>query len=705
MGRSPLTFFAMVFALSVPFWWVGSVTDLQLMPGLSVSALMTFCPMAAALLLVRRERGNAGVRGLLKRSFDFRRITDKRWYWPVLLLTPLVSVVVYGLMRWLELPLPTLAGLQIVPAFLMFAAFFVGAVGEELGWSGYVLAPLQRRWSALQSALILGAVTIAWHLVPLVVLHRTPAWIAWWCLYAAAFRVLIVWLLNNMGGSVFAAVLFHATLNLSFMLFPVNGSHFDMRLAGLVMACTAVTVTMIWGPRTLARTTLAGRKRVMWIAAGFGILGLMTWGALAIVRPVFQFPRPTGPYAIGTLTYHWVDASRADIFNADPNARRELMAQVWYPADADPASAHAPYMADADAVMAAFAHIHDKPRFLFSQFKHVTTNAVASAHLASGQPGYPVLIFLEGVTGFRQMNTFQVEELASHGYIVVALDQPGAAANVVFPDGREVVGMPVIQSRALIRPSYMPGAKAPLLQGRPLEASSIVPFLTQDVSFALDQLATLNQADPNHVLTGRLDLQRVGTFGVSLGGIVAGEACLREARVRACLMMDAPMASDVVAAGLSKPSMWITRDAASMRLERQRAGGWPEAEIEAHQASMRAVYEALQGSGYLVRVAGTFHSNFMDVPNWTPLASRLNLAGSIDGERAHDIINAYSLAFFDRHLLGRAAKLLDKPAERYPEVLFESCPPQSIKTPRQAAAGVRPISMSAAASCEGSHRW
>ena len=261
--RSPLTFFVLVFSLSVPFWWLGFVSDLQLMPGLSVSALGAFCPMVAALLLVRRE-SSTGVRDLLKRSLDFRRITDKRWYLPILLLMPVVSVLVYGLMRGLDLPLPAsptqarsiaqvLVDLPIVSALLMFAAFFVGALGEELGWSGYVLDPLQERWNALQAGLILGAVAVAWHLVPLLMMHRPPAWIAWWCLYAVAFRILIVWLFNNTGGSVFAVALFHATLNLAFMLFPVNGSHFDMRLGGLVMACAAAMVTALWGPRTLAR--------------------------------------------------------------------------------------------------------------------------------------------------------------------------------------------------------------------------------------------------------------------------------------------------------------------------------------------------------------------------------------------------------------------------------------------------------------------
>ena len=90
---------------------------------------------------------------------------------------------------------------------------------------------------------------------------------------------------------------------------------------------------------------------------------------------------------------------------------------------------------------------------------------------------------------------------------------------------------------------------------------------------------------------------------------------------------------------------------------------------------MRAVFEALPGPGYFVQVRGIFHLNFTDASNWTPLASRLNLTGPLDGQRAHDIINAYSLAFFNRHLMGREAKLLNGPSEHYPEVLFESRQP------------------------------
>ncbi len=183
---------------------------------------------------------------------------------------------------------------------------------------------------------------------------------------------------------------------------------------------------------------------------------------------------------------------------------------------------------------------------------------------------------------------------------------------------------------------------------------------------------------PCTTLPGRRHRLSADAFGVSLGGSVVGEVCRLDPRVRACLVMDAPMSNEVVKAGLRQPSMWITRDAASMRLERQRAGGWPEVEIQAHLTSMRAAYDGLSGAGYFVQVPGMFHSNFTDIPSWTPLASWLGVTGPIDAMRAHDMVNAYSLSFFDRHLLGGPARLLDGSASLYAEVLVETKrPPRS----------------------------
>jgi hypothetical protein len=413
------------------------------------------------------------------------------------------------------------------------------------------------------------------------------------------------------------------------------------------------------------------------LGVGLGVLGLAASIALPTALPVFHFPRPSGPYQIGTVTYHWVDVGRHEIFSADPDAHRELMAQVWYPVKGDSSSARAPYVQEAGALSSAAtravssAGVLHLPGFLFAHFKYVATHAIPSAPLAVDKPSYPVLIYLTGVEGFRQINTFQVEQLVSHGFIVVGLDQSYTAALVVFPDGHRITGLLKDQIQPLIDQSTSPVEKAPRLNGVALQ-NGIIPYLAQDVRFTLDQLTVLDRADPNGLLTGRLDLQRVGTFGVSLGAIVAGEACHTDPRLKACLMMDAAMPTDVVRAGLRRPSMWITRDAATMRLERQRAGGWSEKSIHEALSTMRAVFtKSLPGDAYYVQVPGMFHQNFTDAPYWSPLGRLLGIAGPIDVQRGFDIVNAYSLAFFDQHLEGRPAGLLGGPTTKYPEVLFE----------------------------------
>jgi CAAX protease family protein len=251
-STSPLKFFVLVFALSIPFWLLGAVTDLQLLPGLPMSALALFCPVTAAAILVHRQNGTSGVIRLLKRALDYQRISAKVWCAPILLLMPAVMVLSYGLMRVMGMPLAT-PQFSVLGAVVLFLAFVLGGAAEELGWSGYVIDPMQRRWTALQASILLGSVWATWHLVALVQADRSLTWIAGWCLSTVAQRVLMVWIYNNTRNSVFGAILFHATSNLGWQLFPNHGSHYDPRVTGVILAFAAAVVTVIWGPRTLAR--------------------------------------------------------------------------------------------------------------------------------------------------------------------------------------------------------------------------------------------------------------------------------------------------------------------------------------------------------------------------------------------------------------------------------------------------------------------
>jgi predicted dienelactone hydrolase len=414
----------------------------------------------------------------------------------------------------------------------------------------------------------------------------------------------------------------------------VEGGRWQMIPAYVLSGLLAVA----WSART------AGRWPGARVVAGLGVPGLVVAVAVPLAVPVFGFPRPTGPYAIGTQTYHWVDEIRPDVFTADPDDRRELVVQVWYPAEDEPGAPRAPYVADGLA-LAPLARLMKLPDATFGYFDQVRTNAVIGAPVARADARFPVLLFSHGRGGYRQHNTAQVEELVSHGYVVAAIDHPHAAAGVVLPDGRQVDMNPRMLDRAFI--------------------DTVIPLLAQDASFTLDRLADLDGS--GDILSGRLDLDRVGMFGVSLGGAITGETCKIEPRVRACLPIDVFLPADVVEQGLHQPVMWISRDAGTMRRE-----GWSESDVEETHRTMRAVFERLPGAGYIVLVPGMYHTDFSDLPLFSPLAKPLGLSGSLDPHRAREIPDAYALAFFDRHLEGRQAPLLDGPSERFPDVLFES---------------------------------
>jgi membrane protease YdiL (CAAX protease family) len=243
--RSPLLFFGLTFALSVPFWVVGAVRQIQLLPSIPISALMIIAPVTAALILVYRENTSSGVMALLKRAFDSKRVKAKIWYVPTFLLMPCIMVLSYSVIRIAGVALPN-PQFSITTTLLLFAVFFVAALCEELGWAGYVTDPLQDRYGALGGALLLGLVWAVWHVVPLWEAQRSLDWIAWWSLGTLASRVIITWLYNNTGRSVFVATLFHTMINLTWQLFPVNGaySYYDPRVASLITLAVAIVAVI-----------------------------------------------------------------------------------------------------------------------------------------------------------------------------------------------------------------------------------------------------------------------------------------------------------------------------------------------------------------------------------------------------------------------------------------------------------------------------
>ena len=139
---------------------------------------------------------------LLKRSFDYKRIGAKVWYVPTIHFMPGVMALEYGLRRFMGSPIPAPQFPMLTLVVMLFVVFITG-LGEELGWMGYAIDPLQARSNALQAGILLGLVWAAWHIIPVVQAGRGSVWIAWQCLAWVSGRALIVWLYNNTGKSVF----------------------------------------------------------------------------------------------------------------------------------------------------------------------------------------------------------------------------------------------------------------------------------------------------------------------------------------------------------------------------------------------------------------------------------------------------------------------------------------------------------------------
>ena len=236
-GPSPGRFFLLVFGVSLPFYAIGALAPRlsRWMPlGLPINALMILCPAGVALWLTHREAGRPGVRRLLGRILNSRNGPDKRWLLLSVGIMPAAMLLSYGVQRLLGQSFPHPAW-SLSTVVFSFALYFFGAIGEELGWMGYAIDPLQRQYGVLTASVGLGALWWVWHVVPYHVTGRPAAWILGHGLATVMFRIIMVWIYNHTGSSVLTSVLFHAAINTSIDAFPLRGSRYDPLVTGLIL--------------------------------------------------------------------------------------------------------------------------------------------------------------------------------------------------------------------------------------------------------------------------------------------------------------------------------------------------------------------------------------------------------------------------------------------------------------------------------------
>ena len=365
-----------------------------------------------------------------------------------------------------------------------------------------------------------------------------------------------------------------------------------------------------------------------------GLVALAT--ALPILFPIPRIPAPSGPFQVGTRSYEFIDEARKELYSGKDEARR-FMIQVWYPAEVKDSDVRAPWMENAEVFAPAIAGFFELPPFFFDHLTLTNIPAYNNADVAAADEDFPVIVFSHGWNGFNAQNAGQALELASRGYVVVGIQHTYGAMTTVFPDGTIAPNNPKALPEDGADPNYE------------MVARVLVKQWAEDISFSLDQLAAWNEAG-SHPFEGKLDLSRVGVYGHSTGGGAAIQFCGTDVRCVAVLGLDPfmrPVSAEVLESGVSQPSFFMFSQ------------GWAD-DVNSPSSRLFAQFIPNVSDNYgVVKIEGTRHYDFSDLPLFSPIAPQLGLKGPLNGKRVTEIVNAYLIDFFEMTLRGKPSELFD----------------------------------------------
>jgi predicted dienelactone hydrolase len=407
-------------------------------------------------------------------------------------------------------------------------------------------------------------------------------------------------------------------------------------------------------------TTPSRRRRLL--AAAVTATTLVTLaGAPASAAPdsadadvAVTLPRPSGPYLTGTTLLHLRDAGRVDPLDPE-HGDRELMAQLWYPARSAAGRPFAPYAPPGEtAVLQATYPI---PAGAWN----ATTHSRLRAPVQRGV--HKVVFFYHGLCTFRTDTTAINEELASRGFIVVALANTYESSAVQFPDGR----VETFSDQAFCNAGGDPfSAENQAILNRLLEVR------VADTRFVLDQLGRVNRGENPDAsggplppgLAGSMDTRRVGMFGHSFGGGTAAAVMHADRRFVAGVDLDGFIIGPVATAGLDRPFLLL-------------GSSYHDTVFDPSWATF---LPALTGWHRWFQLADAGHFRFIDfggsVRKWgleedlkptEPEQWRLNF-GDIDDALSQEIVIRLTVSFFAHFLHREPAPILHRPSDFYPEL-------------------------------------
>jgi dienelactone hydrolase len=345
------------------------------------------------------------------------------------------------------------------------------------------------------------------------------------------------------------------------------------------------------------------------------------------------------------------------------------MVYVWYPADPKSTGQTVPYLPYLSTIKGTPIEQLIKSVFgsAFLSAGELRTRAIDKAHAPTSTGKYPVLVFSHALGPSSLNYTMQMEDLASNGYVVAAIDHTYDALLTMFPDGRTV---PVTEQK------WRAAQATP--DGTTTYEKQRLEVWAADIRFVIDELGRYNASTTlDAPFAEHLDMQKIGALGHSMGGRAAARACQLDSRIRACENQEGvanglPFYPAQDGRALKQPFLLLMRtwdtvfpipsddQLAQAKVTREQLEQFKQ-RIQEWQAAQDETMRQLNGGSYrvMVNMPTLTHMGFSDLPLLQAAADGKSIADNLEAIR---IINSATRAFFDRVLNGNRQTLLDDKA-------------------------------------------
>jgi len=223
--------------------------------------LAAFGPSLAGLAAIAFHSGKAGLRNVWRQMTHFGQ---PRWFWYLISLIAPPAIMLASLYIHIALGGTGLAFndpaeiYRVIPVFLL--VLFFSVLGEEVGWRGFALPWLQKRFSAFQSSLILGVIWTLWHLplfwIPGDFHQQLP--LVWFLIQTVSITFLYTWMYNATRGSLLIILLLHAASNTAFGVLPMlpeaaSGSLRPAWILNVLLVIAACLAVILNGRESMAK--------------------------------------------------------------------------------------------------------------------------------------------------------------------------------------------------------------------------------------------------------------------------------------------------------------------------------------------------------------------------------------------------------------------------------------------------------------------